>query len=336
MATLKNTVSGESCLLKVCHVFGRDAERCDSIIQDAFVSRVHALIRFDGGHWKLLDQSRNGTLLSGTLLRHGEDALLREGDLIRFGKAVDGVWEVEDIADPVDTLWPLRPPARPIVLDIEQVLPGDVTPAVSVMRSSTGEWLCDDVGTRRVLRHGDVVVAGSLSWRLALARNERTIALTAPPALLAPLSQIEFAVSQNEEHVRAILHTRGGVIDLGERAHHYCLTILARIRFANAQSGYDSGSQGWVEVSELSRMLGIDIAHVNVQIHRARAQFAALPGDGKVELVERRRGSVRFGDFAFRVIRGEQLECRWMPTAPVNGKISRGIAVDLTRHVLST
>ncbi len=89
------------------------------------------MVHFNGGNGNLLDQSSNGTLLSGTLLRHGEHAPLREGDLIRFGKAVDGTWEVVDLADPVDTLWPVRPPARPVLLEFAQVLPGDITPAIS-------------------------------------------------------------------------------------------------------------------------------------------------------------------------------------------------------------
>ena len=336
MATLKNNVSGESCLLKVNHVFGRDAERCDTLIQDAYVSRVHAMIHFNGGQWNLLDQSSNGTLLSGTLLRHGEHAPLREGDLIRFGKAVDGTWEVADLSDPVDTLWPIRPPARPILLEFSQVLPGDITPSISVTRSANGEWLCDDAGSPRVLHHGDVVTAGKLSWRLEMARNDQTLALIAPPALAGPPARIEFAISLNEEHVHAVLHTRGGAVDLGERAHHYCLATLARLRFADAQAGYESGSQGWVEMPELSRMLGLDVAHVNVQIHRARAQFAALPGDGKVELIERRRGSVRFGNIAFRVMRGEQPECLWVPSDPLIGDTSRGMPPELMRHALSS
>jgi len=72
-----------------------------------------------------------------------------------------------------------------------------------------------------------------------------------------------------------------------------------------------------------------------VQIHRARAQFAALPGEGKVELIERRRGSVRFGNIAFRVMRGEQPECLWVPGDPVNGDATRTMTADLTRHALS-
>ncbi|TKC86003.1 FHA domain-containing protein [Trinickia terrae] len=336
MATLKNSVSGESCLLRAQHVFGRDEARCDTVTPGNHVSRMHACIRFKGGRWELRDQSRNGTLLSGTLLRDGEHATLREGDTIRFGKATDVCWHVDDLSDPADMLWPVRAPARPIVLDSAHMLSGDATPAVMVVRSSSGEWLCDDRGELRVLRDGDLVTTGNLSWRLTLAHKDSTLALAVPAGLSTLPQRIEFTVSSNEEHVRAVLHTRGGTVDLGERSHHYSLATLARARFADMQTGYDSASQGWVEVETLARMLGIDVPHVNVHIHRARAQFAALPGNGAIEFVERRRGSVRFGCVAFRVFRGERLECQWLPAEPAHGFVPHAAHDDLMLHALPT
>src|SRR5580698_592177 len=82
MATLKNSLSGESCLLRARHVFGRDRTRCDTIVGDPYVSRMHAHIRWTGGRWELLDHSSNGTLVSGTLVRDGERVALQKGDLI--------------------------------------------------------------------------------------------------------------------------------------------------------------------------------------------------------------------------------------------------------------
>ncbi|HGO6144592.1 TPA: DNA-binding protein, partial [Burkholderia cepacia] len=37
MAILMNDSSGEACLLRAYHVFGRDAARCDTVIRDASV-----------------------------------------------------------------------------------------------------------------------------------------------------------------------------------------------------------------------------------------------------------------------------------------------------------
>ncbi|MDN7438965.1 FHA domain-containing protein [Burkholderia cepacia] len=315
MAILMNDSSGEACLLRAYHVFGRDAARCDTVIRDASVSRVHAHIRWVGGRWELHDHSSNGTSLSGVPLRHGDHAVLRPGDVIRFGRAGIAPWRVEALDDPADTLWPIRGAAHPIVLAPRQILAARAAQPVTIVRSPAGEWLCDDTLPPRALHDGDEVSTGDATWRLALARNGSTMRLAAPADPAVPAQLLEFLVSRDEEHVRMLLHVRGGVVDLGERAHHYSLVTLARARSADMQAGYDAATQGWIELDRLARMLGIDTSHVNVQIHRARSQFAALPGVGASQLVERRRGSVRFGDFPFRVMRGAHLECESVPPA---------------------
>ncbi|WP_416269922.1 FHA domain-containing protein (plasmid) [Burkholderia cepacia] len=315
MAILMNDSSGEACLLRAYHVFGRDAARCDTVIRDASVSRVHAHIRWVGGLWELHDHSSNGTSLSGVPLRHGDHAVLQPGDVIRFGMAGIAPWRVEALDDPADTLWPIRGAAHPIVLAPRQILAARAAQPVTIVRSPAGEWLCDDTLPPRALHDGDEVSTGDATWRLALARNGSTMRLAAPADPAVPAQLLEFLVSRDEEHVRMLLHVRGGVVDLGERAHHYSLVTLARARSADMQAGYDAATQGWIELDRLARMLGIDTSHVNVQIHRARSQFAALPGLGASQLVERRRGSVRFGDVPFRVMRGAHLECESVPPA---------------------
>ena len=321
MATLKNSFSGESCLLRTHHLFGRDGARCDTVIGDPYVSRMHAHIRWMGGRWELHDHSSNGTLVSGTLVRDGERVVLQQGDLIHFSKASASYWHVDELNDPADMLWPLRDPARPILLDSVHVLPGDAAAAVTIVRSADGDWLCDDTSTLRVLRDGDEVVSGDLAWRLVLAHSHATMVLPESSGMPVSLQRIDFTVSRDEEHVRAVLHTRGGTADLGERAHHYCLVTLARICSADVQAGYDAASQGWVDLEVLARMLGTDVSHVNVQIHRARAQVAALLSPDMAQLVERRRGSVRFGTLGFRVFRGELLECQSTPATQIGSAL---------------
>ncbi|GAB2869731.1 hypothetical protein GCM10027277_43760 [Pseudoduganella ginsengisoli] len=98
--------------------------------------------------------------------------------------------------------------------------------------------------------------------------------------------------------------------DLGERAHHYNLLVLARLRLDDAQRGIDSASQGWVGMEQLSRMLGLDPCHINIHIHRARRQLAqALPPALRhIDVVERRRGELRFGPYGIHIMRGARLE----------------------------
>lgn len=67
------------------NLIGRDAERCDIVIEDEMVSSLHALIVLRGGKQSITDQqSQNGTFLNE------EDVLaptdLTDGDVVRLGR----------------------------------------------------------------------------------------------------------------------------------------------------------------------------------------------------------------------------------------------------------
>ncbi|PMS14774.1 DNA-binding protein [Trinickia dabaoshanensis] len=175
-------------------------------------------------------------------------------------------------------------------------------------------------GRHVVLQLGDIIHFGSAAcapWQVANLdapadgpAPDTTAALPRPAQFESIAQRIEWRVSRDEEHVSATLHTRGAALDLGMRAHHYCLVTLARKRHADALAGYDNASQGWIELEVLAHMLGLDLSHVNVQIHRARMQFGAVLTPGSPELVERRRGGVRFGALPFSIVRADTLECQ--------------------------
>ncbi len=127
-----------------------------------------------------------------------------------------------------------------------------------------------------------------------------------------------FHISLNEEHT--FLHLGPGPgwveeIDLGERVHHYILLTLARQRLADARRAIDVSGQGWLETGRLSTMLGLDPAHLNIQLFRARRQLAAALPEGCVPgpLLERRRGEIRLADLPFHITRGSVLEGEFDP-----------------------
>ena len=127
----------------------------------------------------------------------------------------------------------------------------------------------------------------------------------------------QFHVSLNEEHVfLRIAPTYGEQIDLGERAHHYCLVTLARLRLQDAQRGIDPSGQGWLAVDYLAKRLGMEQMHLNIHIFRARQHIAsALPADMyQNAILERRRGEIRFGAFPFRIMRGSSFEGEFTPS----------------------
>ena len=86
---------------------------------------------------------------------------------------------------------------------------------------------------------------------------------------------------------------------------------------ADQERGLEPGAQGWLASAELSRMLGLETTHLNIQIFRAREQLmTALPGVAALSrLIERRRGELRIGDMPFEIYRGDRLECRYRPAS---------------------
>jgi hypothetical protein len=58
-----------------------------------------------------------------------------------------------------------------------------------------------------------------------------------------------------------------------------------------------TATHGWIQQEQLSKMLRKSPLHINVEIYRARQQFAELGFTGAVKLIERRRdtGELRLG-----------------------------------------
>jgi len=64
---------------------GRDPA-CDIRLNDPTVSRYHAWLTQEGGHWYVSDTgSANGTLVNNKILETNERVELKDGDEIEFG-----------------------------------------------------------------------------------------------------------------------------------------------------------------------------------------------------------------------------------------------------------
>jgi hypothetical protein len=76
------------------------------------------------------------------------------------------------------------------------------------------------------------------------------------------------------------------------------LLTLARCRLSEIdQNPSATDAHGWVHPEQLSKMLRKSAMHINVEIYRARQQFAELGFAGAVKIIERRRdtGEIRLG-----------------------------------------
>lgn len=317
MAILRNRATQRKIYLRTHHIFGR-GRSADTLLEHPDASQLHASIRWSGKVWELRDHSRNGTLLDGARLSNSIGLTLRVGSVIRFGQDGGSDWLVEDVSAPCNLLWPLGHDSMPIALGYSNLLPRGQEAELSIHCSGEGQWICTAPQGSWVLEDGDELRFADQAWCF-IAATEVVSTVEGLFGGSTPASRsratLLFQVSLDEEHVWLEMRDADHHFDLGERSHHYALLILARLRLADAQRRLDRQTQGWVELERLAKMLGIDPGHLNIQIFRMRKQLAlSLPSGIHVpELIERRRGSLRFGNLRFRITRGVQLEANFDP-----------------------
>jgi hypothetical protein len=317
MGTLFDPRTGERVVLRAEHVFGRNALRADTALDDPGISLMHAVVRWRNGRWMLSDHSRNGTFVNGRALLAGEPFVLEVGAEIRLGRGPGGTWQVQDVAEPVDALVP--PDARQpvLVLGPHNLLPSSEAPELCIYQARPGLWMLEQNGETRALKDGDRLQVGSAGVHRFVAAAPMDDTQVAEITRESAAPWLVMRLSLDEEH--ASLEVKDGTArtDLGERSHHYCLATLARRRMADQERGLEPGAQGWLASAELSRMLGMEPTHLNIQIFRAREQLmTALPGVTALSrLIERRRGELRIGEMPFEIYRGDRLECRYLPVS---------------------
>jgi hypothetical protein len=313
MGMLFNRATEERVLLRANHVFGRSTTRADTAVTAADVSLLHAVMCWRDGAWWLADFSRNGTLLDGRALRPGRWVALKLDQEVRFGRGPHSAWQVYDLSAPGTTLIPEDPARDPLILTGNQLLPHPEAPEIAIFQDASGAWLLDREGELRTLAGGDAVTVSGVTYHLLLSERMDETANAEP---FSPSLQLAFSVSTDEEHVRLRVIVGSRDIDLGERSHHYCLLTLARRRLGDAQSGLASTEQGWCECDELATMLKVNSTHLNILIYRARQQLmSSAPAAARLAtIVERRKGSLRLGDFPFEIRRDLHTEGCYRPT----------------------
>ena len=315
MGTLSDPRTGERVVLRAEHVFGRNALRADTALDDPGISSMHAVVRWRNGRWMITDHSRNGTFVDGKPLVPGEPFALEAGAELRLGRGSDVAWRVQDVAAPVDALVP-QDAAQPVVtLAPHNLLPSSAAPEVCIYQARPGLWMLEQNGETRALRDGDRLQLGSAGPHRFLTAAPMDDTQVAEIAREPEAPWLVMRLSLDEEHASLEVADGAARTDLGERSHHYCLATLARRRLADQERGLEPGAQGWLGSGELARMLGMETTHLNIQIFRAREQLmTALPGVVALSrLIERRRGELRIGDLPFEVYRGDKLECRYRP-----------------------
>jgi hypothetical protein len=315
MAFLLDAAARRCIPLAPHHTFGRLAHHVDTYVDNAYVSKLHAAIEWNGLSWRIKNLGQNGTWLNGNPLAQGETRALAEGDVFYFAEQHRNGFTVVNVDAPADVLWPsTNDPIHtpPITLSRHQLLPNTENPDIALyFDDDIQAWMVEELAAPlvepRVLDDGDEILIAGNHWRLVRFRQ----AQPTDTKISRQLQDYEFCfrLSLDEESTELQLVYQG-TIDLGVRTHHYLLAQLARHRALSIQAGQNLTDQGWIYADQLANELGLDSTHMNIQIFRARKQLSeVLPTTlGQHILIERRGGKLRFGCPHFTIYKGGHIE----------------------------
>lgn len=305
MAVLTKQPEGTRSPVLSPHLVGR-SRLADLRMTEPTVSGEHAVLRWTGREWELHDLgSRNGTIVDGRRLAPGERVALARGTVIAFGQA-DNAWRLIDDAPPTIMAMPAEGGEPICARDHLLALPSEDNPEVVAYRDAVGDWMIEQGGETARFADRATVHAGGHDFLLRVPDLiAATWDISAPAPHLAALT-LRFSVSRDEEYIALMARGEHHDIDLGARAHHQVLLMLARSRLEDRKSKPPAGgrgapasdsSEGWVYQDELAHKLAMDETHLNVAVFRCRRQLAEAGIIGAASIIERRRSTreVRLG-----------------------------------------
>jgi len=277
--------------LRDYHTFGRRADSVDTLIQHAFISKLHAIIEWREPSWYIKDVSKNGLKLNGKIIPAQKQMPLNKGDVIDFAGMNEVTLTMVNLDAPQAMLINTEQPSETTALAESVLLPNENEPELALYLCPDREqWFADDIAKGIEVgpfEHNDTIEIENTTWKfLLVAEDDATTEFDSKQTTLNDIV-FRFDLSQDEESTNLTLIENGLEIDLGERSHHYLLVHLLRHSL--------NDNSGWLDSQLLMKELGLEETHMNIQIFRARKQVSkALPNAvGHSKLIERRRGALR-------------------------------------------
>lgn len=320
MGCLIELKTNQMCYLYSHHSFGRLAYSVNTAISDNNISKFHFIVEWESAQWHIKDISRNGTWLNGQKLTLNRKYSLTLGDKIAFDENSPARYQVKDLSSPGDLLIAEQSSKhhdqKVIKLSNYHILPTNDAPEITVFYNTEKDhWclesLCETNSQIRMLEDNERVYFDNQNWYLRLDKGDEPTVEYQNVKIQVRDYQYTFKVSQDEEVTELSFLLDDNPVDLQHRTHHYLTLNLARLRAADAADGFDQSSQGWIYSEDLSKKLGIDILHMNSQVHRARKQFsnAYKTNINSNNFIQRRPGQLRFAGVNFKIYKGDTLEC---------------------------
>jgi len=309
MGAIKNIETGYVEILNINHTIGRH-DISDTCINEADISKRHAVIYWKSENWYIQDVSRNGTIIDNEFV-HTNAQILTKDCKIKFGKNDSTVWILIDDSKPSSYLRSLKSD-KVLNLTSNHALPDEEKPAVLFYYSAEGKWVADKDGDCIQLKHKEIYSFLGEDWEYI--ENDEIIEETIDYMRTIRDAYFLFTLSIDEEHINIKICTDYNTWDLGERAHHYLLLTLARKKLIDHQNQLPKMDQGWIQLEELMDDIEkengkeVDVYHLNVMIYRLRKQLSSLEPFGHLftNAVERRSGEIRFSYPQFRIMKDSE------------------------------
>ncbi len=303
MAELREEGGTRAYTLLAEHLIGRGPQ-CALRLDATYVSTQHAVIRWSGNGWELLDRgSRNGTRLNGAPVEPGRVYRLAKGAVLSFGHP-DQRWLLSDTSEPIAMALDLASGETHLEHYGMIGVPSNERPEVTLFKDIDGVWKSEDgEGVVRAVGSGFLFQAAGRSYAFSCPT---TSDLTASAGMvLGAAPRLEFVVSSDEDFVELTLEYDSRSVALGSRGHNYLLLTLARQRLADVASGVAPPSCGWVDKDELSNGLRTTPQSIDGEIFRIRRHFAAHGVPDSSSIIERRERTrlIRIGFEQLRVTR---------------------------------
>lgn len=287
MAELREERGERACILMAEHLIGRGPQ-CALRLSPNYISSQHALIRWSGNGWEVLDRgSRNGTRLNGAALEAGRAYRLLKGAVLSFGHP-DERWSLADTSEPQ---------AMVVALDTGEArlehygmigIPSNDNPELTLFRDLDGAWKLEDQdGSVRPLDSGHSFESGGRSYAFSCPSPNNLTASVGITLVSGPPT-IKFLVSSDEDFVELSLEFESRSVPLGSRAHNYLLLTLARQRLADMNQEVPSASSGWMDKDELAAGLRMTPPQIDGEIFRIRRHFASHGVPDSSGVIERR------------------------------------------------
>jgi hypothetical protein len=286
------------------HLVGRGPQ-CALRLTAGSVSTQHALIRWDGFSWELLDRgSRNGTQLNGVLLESGRAYRLLKDAVLTFGHA-DERWALVDAGEPQTMAVSLETGQALLGAQGLIGLPSSKSPECTLYLTQEGGWRIEQPdGQVESIVDGQIIECAGQRFRFCCpSSNSATEALSVGRDVGVPT--LCFAVSSDEDFVELTLEYPDRRVALGSRSHNYLMLTLARQMLADRAASLPEASCGWMDKDTLADGFKMTPQQVDGEVFRIRKHFTQHGLPESTTIIERRPRTkqIRLGSMQLKIER---------------------------------